>query len=419
MASSSSHLQRQGSSRRGRPPIQIDVAAVQSMFDRPQPAAALCLGISLTSLKLVCRKLGLVRWPYRRRDNVKRRASKEEAEALAGEHNALARPASSDSTDNAHSISYILSSTASLQSDVAKVVRPIALKAFQPVTGSPLSVPLSSLTALTTAQAVPKPAALLPDTCPRMEYHLGVPDTQFSQHSIHGVSSTHDFDGTDESANCREVLLERKDSGRQRVINGEATHARQPKTAETQARGPPLRGRPPVQVDLACLKAKFNYPHVTISQPAAAKELGISLTTLKQLCRRLGLLRWPYRRTAVGVGAGAANSDSDDDAKSDTRLVSSSPPAAPAAINFLPRLQLPVGSIGGQLQLGQVQNQGCPLSAAQNIVALQNSIAALKAAIAAGGGGDAGAGAARRRDVVANNDLPPFGQFYPQPWFRA
>lgn len=33
-----------------------------------------------------------------------------------------------------------------------------------------------------------------------------------------------------------------------------------------------------------------------LPQPDAAKALGISLTTLKQVCRRHGMFRWPYRR---------------------------------------------------------------------------------------------------------------------------
>ena len=36
------------------------------LFGRPQPEAAQILGISLTTLKQVCRRLGVTRWPYRR-----------------------------------------------------------------------------------------------------------------------------------------------------------------------------------------------------------------------------------------------------------------------------------------------------------------------------------------------------------------
>jgi len=53
----------------------------------------------------------------------------------------------------------------------------------------------------------------------------------------------------------------------------------------------PRKGRPPVKVDEVALRLLFGVP-----QPMAAKELGISLTALKQICRRLGVVRWPYQR---------------------------------------------------------------------------------------------------------------------------
>ena len=53
----------------------------------------------------------------------------------------------------------------------------------------------------------------------------------------------------------------------------------------------PLKRRPPITVDLDSLKPLFHLP-----QPEAAKKLGISLTSLKMTCRRLGVNRWPYQR---------------------------------------------------------------------------------------------------------------------------
>ena len=53
----------------------------------------------------------------------------------------------------------------------------------------------------------------------------------------------------------------------------------------------PRTGRPPVRVDPAQLKALFGVP-----QPEAARMLGISLTALKQVCRKAGIPRWPYSR---------------------------------------------------------------------------------------------------------------------------
>jgi len=51
---------------KGRSPMLLSYQGVASLFGRPQPEAAERLGISLTSLKEVCRKLGVPRWPYRR-----------------------------------------------------------------------------------------------------------------------------------------------------------------------------------------------------------------------------------------------------------------------------------------------------------------------------------------------------------------
>jgi len=51
----------------------------------------------------------------------------------------------------------------------------------------------------------------------------------------------------------------------------------------------PTKGRPPTKVDEEKLKTLFSMPQVD-----AAKELGISLATLKSACRRLGYLRWPF-----------------------------------------------------------------------------------------------------------------------------
>ena len=47
-------------------------------------------------------------------------------------------------------------------------------------------------------------------------------------------------------------------------------------------------------LDLAAMQDKFTLP-----QEEAARELGISLTSLKQVCRKLGLKRWPYRPASV------------------------------------------------------------------------------------------------------------------------
>lgn len=50
-------------------------------------------------------------------------------------------------------------------------------------------------------------------------------------------------------------------------------------------------------LDLATLQSRFSLP-----QADAANELGISLTSLKQVCRKLGISRWPYHRLAKQGG---------------------------------------------------------------------------------------------------------------------
>lgn len=63
--------------------------------------------------------------------------------------------------------------------------------------------------------------------------------------------------------------------------------------------------RAPVRFDLADLEALFELP-----QPDAARKLGISLTALKQACRKLGVQRWPYQRqTALQWRDEAASGD--------------------------------------------------------------------------------------------------------------
>jgi len=53
-------------SSRGRDPVSLGYDVLEPLFALPQNAAAKRIGISLTALKQVCRKLGIERWPYRR-----------------------------------------------------------------------------------------------------------------------------------------------------------------------------------------------------------------------------------------------------------------------------------------------------------------------------------------------------------------
>eukprot|EP00960_Hanusia_phi_P033503 750484-Hanusia_phi.AAC.1 len=49
--------------------IEIDLQTVESLYHLRQEDAAAALGISLTSLKSACRRLGVQRWPYSRNRN--------------------------------------------------------------------------------------------------------------------------------------------------------------------------------------------------------------------------------------------------------------------------------------------------------------------------------------------------------------
>ena len=61
---------------------------------------------------------------------------------------------------------------------------------------------------------------------------------------------------------------------------------------------PPARGRPPMLLCYRTIASHFGGP-----QTDAAQRLGISLTTLKQACRKLGISRWPYMRPSKAAAA--------------------------------------------------------------------------------------------------------------------
>ena len=84
---------------RGRMPLCIDRVSVQAMFDTPQALAAKRLGVSLTALKRVCRKLGIHRWPFVR----KSKFTKEARAALLVDSDACAGPTCDCPSDEDHS----------------------------------------------------------------------------------------------------------------------------------------------------------------------------------------------------------------------------------------------------------------------------------------------------------------------------
>ncbi|EKX42781.1 hypothetical protein GUITHDRAFT_111150 [Guillardia theta CCMP2712] len=57
--------------------VSLSLQALSPLFHTPQDQAAHVLGISLTSLKSACRRLGISRWPYKRGQRSTRRADRE------------------------------------------------------------------------------------------------------------------------------------------------------------------------------------------------------------------------------------------------------------------------------------------------------------------------------------------------------
>ena len=65
---------------KGRRPMAIDLAVLEKYFHLPQNKASIALGISLTALKQLCRKLGVTRWPYQRKKKDRRCSRKKKTE---------------------------------------------------------------------------------------------------------------------------------------------------------------------------------------------------------------------------------------------------------------------------------------------------------------------------------------------------
>ena len=55
---------------RKRRPSEFTYACVERFFDRPQTEAAEAFGVSVTTMKQICRKFGVSRWPYKRQRSV-------------------------------------------------------------------------------------------------------------------------------------------------------------------------------------------------------------------------------------------------------------------------------------------------------------------------------------------------------------
>jgi hypothetical protein len=65
--STGEHGEARSACKRQRHPTGFTFAKIAKAFDRPQAEAAAAFGISITTMKHICRHFGLDRWPYRRK----------------------------------------------------------------------------------------------------------------------------------------------------------------------------------------------------------------------------------------------------------------------------------------------------------------------------------------------------------------
>ena len=65
--------------------VDLTVEALTALFGMRLADAARSLGVSVTTFKAVCRRLGIERWPYSRRGRARGQAAVRAADASAGE----------------------------------------------------------------------------------------------------------------------------------------------------------------------------------------------------------------------------------------------------------------------------------------------------------------------------------------------
>jgi hypothetical protein len=85
---------------------------------------------------------------------------------------------------------------------------------------------------------------------------------------------------------------------------------RSSKTRQIKHSDPPVTGkrrRDPLAFTLEAIEQYYD-----VAQADAANELGVSVTTMKQICRRLGIGRWPYRRPKLVKGSQGRRSERQD-----------------------------------------------------------------------------------------------------------
>jgi len=217
---------------KGRPPTTVDLVSLQPLFNMSEQEAARKLGISLTSLRLTCQRLGVRQWLISNRVSSLKKSRSSEI-TLHGSNMTVQTPRRSS-----------LSSGAAFYSHV--IARNNSHHAAQNATRiNPQSVLLSDcLSADSSAQD----DLLESKTRPVMKV------TKVMKVPV-GVKVS--------DKNCLTQF------------------------SYSRSRSDPIKGRPPTTVDLVSLHPLFSLP-----EQEAARKLGISLNSLRLTCQRLGVRQW-------------------------------------------------------------------------------------------------------------------------------
>ena len=81
---------------RRRCPLEFNLETISAVSNMPQAHAALKLGVSVTSMKQICRRLGIDRWPYTRKGRRFSRAAMRSLDRLESESNDSAETGSEE-----------------------------------------------------------------------------------------------------------------------------------------------------------------------------------------------------------------------------------------------------------------------------------------------------------------------------------
>ena len=120
---------------KGRAPVHLNLETIAPFFGTRQQEAAQKLGISTTTLKQVCRKLGVSRWPYMRsskKNRIKTESKEQIAQIAADKFNTQSFPqvdgSESEFSEDSFAESYSSAVTVELE---AKSVRSLPTEDFQ------------------------------------------------------------------------------------------------------------------------------------------------------------------------------------------------------------------------------------------------------------------------------------------------